>query len=68
MQYSQSEVALHHTVVQEGTAQLTVDGSAALDRGNFTDTSQFQVQAAMHDADIAELQRALGLTIRSAAN
>jgi translocation and assembly module TamB len=60
VQYSQSEVALHHTVVQEGTAQLTVDGSAALDRGNFTDTSQFQVQAAMHDADIAELERALG--------
>lgn len=60
VQYSQSGVALHHTVVQEGTAQLTLDGSSALDKGNFTDTSQFQVQAAMHDANIAELQRALG--------
>ena len=61
VQYSQSEVALHHTVVQEGSAQLTIDGSAALDGGKFTDTSQFQVQAAMHDADIDQLQHAFGL-------
>ena len=61
VQYSQSEVALHHAVVQEAGAQLTLDGSSALDRGDFTRASQFQVQAAMHDADIAELQRALGL-------
>ncbi len=61
VQYSQSEVALHHVVVQEAGAQLTLDGSVALDRGNFTDTSQFQVQAAMHDADLEELQRVLGI-------
>jgi translocation and assembly module TamB len=61
VQYSESEVTLHHAVVQEAGAQLTLDGSSALDRGNFTDTSQFQVQAAMKDADIAELERALGV-------
>ncbi len=61
MQYSQSEVVLHHAVLQEAGAQLTLDGSSALDRGDFTRTSQFQVQAAMHDADIAESERALGI-------
>jgi len=61
VQYSQSGVALHHTIIQEGSAQLTLDGSSALDKGDFTDTSQFQVQAAIHDADIAELERALGV-------
>jgi len=61
VQYSQSGVALQHAVVQEAGAQLTLDGSSALDKGNFTDASQFQVQAAMKDADIAELERALGV-------
>jgi translocation and assembly module TamB len=61
VQYSQSEIALHHTVVREGTAQLTIDGSSTLDRGDFTDASQFQVQAAMHDGDIDQLQHAIGL-------
>jgi translocation and assembly module TamB len=61
IQYSQSGVALRHTVIQAGGAQLNIDGSSALDRGKFTETSHFQVQAAMHNADVAALQRALGL-------
>ena len=61
VQYSQSGVALHHTVIQAGGAQLNIDGSSALDRGKFTESSQFQVQAAMHNADVAALQSALGL-------
>ncbi|MGA2369860.1 MAG: translocation/assembly module TamB domain-containing protein [Candidatus Korobacteraceae bacterium] len=61
VQYSQSEVGLHHAVVQEAGAQLTLDGSTSLDRGDISRTSQFQVQAAMKDADIAELERALGV-------
>lgn len=61
VQYSQSGAALHHTVIQEGRAQLNLDGSAGLERGEFTDSSQFQVQAAMHNADVAALQGALGL-------
>ncbi len=40
VQYSQSEVALHHAVVQEAGAQLNLDGSSALEKGNFTDNSQ----------------------------
>ena len=60
VEYSPSDVALHKAMIQEGSARIKIDGSAALDKGNFTDNSQFQVQAAVHDADIAELQHASG--------
>ena len=40
--------------------QLTVDGSASLERGNFTPNSLFQVEAALHNADVTELQKAAG--------
>ncbi len=60
VQYSQSEVALHKAVIQEGGAQLKIDGSAALNNGNFADDSQFQVQATVQDADVAALQHAAG--------
>jgi translocation and assembly module TamB len=60
VQYSQSAVALHHAVIDEAGAQLNVDGMTTLDKGNFTENSQFQVQAAMHNADIAAWQRAAG--------
>jgi len=60
IQYSPAEAGLHHAVVKEGNAQLTIDGTTALDKGNFTGGSRFQVQAAMHNADVSELQRAFG--------
>lgn len=60
VQYSQSEVALHKAIVQEGTAKLNIDGSTALAKGAFNDKSQFHVQATLHDADIAALQQAAG--------
>ena len=60
VQYSQSEVALHKAVIQEGGAQLKVDGSASLNKGKFTDDSQFHMQATVHDADVAALQHAAG--------
>ena len=58
IQYSQSELALHHAVIHEAGAQLNLDGAATLERGDFTPDSQFQLQAALHNGDIAELQRA----------
>jgi len=61
VQYSQSDFTLHHGVVQEGGAQLTVAGSAALNKGNFTDDSQFQLQAALHNGDVVELLQRAGL-------
>ncbi len=61
VQYSQAGAALHHAVVQEGATQLSVDGSTTLDKGKFTRASLFQVQAAMHNANVAELQRAFDL-------
>ncbi len=60
VEYSPSNLALHHGTVQEGNARITLDGSTALDKGNFTENSQFQLQAAIHDGDITELQHAFG--------
>jgi translocation and assembly module TamB len=60
VQYSQTGVALHKAVVQEGSAQLNLDGTAVLDKGEFTDNSQFHVQAVVHNADVASLQHAAG--------
>ena len=60
IQYSQRDVVLHHGMVREGGAQLTVDGSASLERGNFTPNSLFQLEAALHNADVTELQKAAG--------
>ena len=60
VQYSQNEVALQKATIQEGTALLKIDGTTALDRGAFTDDSRFQVHAAVHDADVTDLQRISG--------
>ncbi len=60
IQYSSSGVALHQAVIQEGGAQLNVDGTTTLDKGNLVESSQFQVEAAMHNADVAALQHAVG--------
>ncbi len=61
VQYSSTAVALHHGTIQEGKAHLEVDGSATLANGTFTETLPFQVQAAIRNADVTELQRAAGL-------
>ncbi len=61
MQYSSTGVAVHHGIIQEGSARLNVDGSATLEKGNFTENLPFQVQAAIHDADVVALQHAAGL-------
>ncbi len=61
VQYSSTAVALHHGIIQEGKAHLEVDGSATLANGTFTEDLPFQVQAAIRNADVAELQRAAGL-------
>lgn len=52
---------MHHGFIEEGDARLNVDGSATLQKGSFTENLPFQVQAVIHDADVAELQRAAGL-------
>ena len=61
IQCSPSNVALHNGTIQEGDAHLLVDGSATLDKGNFTPTSQFQVKASLHNGDVGQLQHAAGL-------
>ncbi len=61
VQYSSTGVAVHHGILREGSARLDVDGSATLQKGSFTENLPFQVQAAIRDADVAEVQRAAGL-------
>ncbi len=61
VQYSLSKVAVHNAVIQEGSGRLNVDWTAALEKGSFTDDSLFQLQLAVHNADVTELQRAVGL-------
>ena len=61
VQYSSTGVAVHHGIIQEGSAHLNVDGSATLEKGSFTENLPFQVQATIRHADIAELQRAAGM-------
>ena len=61
VQYSSTGVAVHHGIIQEGNAHLSVDGSATLEKGSFTENLPFQVQAVIRDADVAELQHAAGL-------
>jgi translocation and assembly module TamB len=61
VQYSSIAVAVHHGIIQEGSAHLNVDGSATLEKGSFNENLPFQVQASIRDADVAELQRSAGL-------
>ncbi len=61
LQYSASRVAVQHGVVQQGNAAVNFAGSATLDNGNFGNTSPFQLQATLHNADVASLQRTAGL-------
>jgi len=60
IQYSQSAIVLHHATIREATSQLSLDGSADLDQGNFTDTSQFKVHASLHNADVTQWQHVAG--------
>jgi translocation and assembly module TamB len=60
VQYGRTQVALRNGVIEQGGAHLNVDGSAALDNGNFTDRSPFEVHASIRNASVADLQRTIG--------
>ena len=60
VQYGRTQVALRNGVIQQGSANLNVDGSATLDNGAFTDSSPFEVHASIRNANVADLQRTIG--------
>jgi len=60
VQYGRTQVALRNGVIQQGSANLNVDGSATLDNGAFTDHSPFEVHASIRNANVADLQRTIG--------
>jgi len=62
VQYSLSKVALHNAVIQEGSAHLNGDWTAALVKGSFTEDSLFQLQVVVHSADVADLQHVAGFS------
>jgi translocation and assembly module TamB len=60
VQYGRMQLALRNGVIQRGTANLNVDGSATLDNGAFTEHSPFEMHASIHNASVADLQRTIG--------
>jgi translocation and assembly module TamB len=60
VQYGRTTVALRNGVIEQGSAQLNVDGSATLEDGSFNATTPFEVRATIHNASIADLQRTVG--------
>ena len=60
MQYGRNTVALHNGVIEQGGAQLNVDGSATLADGSFTADTPFEVRATIHNGSVADLQRTVG--------
>jgi len=60
VQYGRTEVALHNGVIEQGSAQLNVDGSATLEDGSFTAHTPFDVRAAIHNGSVTDLQRTIG--------
>ena len=61
VQLSPAFAAVHRGTILEGSARIAVDGSTVLERGSFTRNSAFQLQLAVHNADVGDFQRALGL-------
>lgn len=58
--YSRSNFALKQAVVHTAAMTLNLDGSAALEHGNFVDSSVFDVHAVVHDGDVISIQKTLG--------
>jgi translocation and assembly module TamB len=60
IQYNRTVVALHDGVIEQGSAQLNLDGSANLEDGSFKATTPFEVRAAIRNGSVADLQRTVG--------
>ena len=58
--YSPSNVALNHAVVYTAAMSLNIDGSAALENGDFVDNSAFQLHAVVQNGDVVSIQKTLG--------
>lgn len=58
--YSQTNLALKQAILHTGAMNLNLDGSVALEDGNFVDNSAFQLHAIMHNGDVTSIQKMLG--------
>jgi translocation and assembly module TamB len=60
VQYGHDLLAVHNGVVQQGSAQLNLDGAVHLQNGAFTDYSPFELSASLHNANLSDLQKTIG--------
>jgi len=60
VEYNRQLFALHNGVVEQGAAQLNVDGSVHLQDGSFTDYSPFEANASLRNATVDDLQKMVG--------
>jgi translocation and assembly module TamB len=58
--YSPSNVGLHHATLTSSGARVDLDGSAALQGGEFVDASSLQLRMAIHNGDLSHLQTMIG--------
>ena len=61
LQYGRTLLALRNGVIEQGAAHMSVDGSAQLENGAITDHSPFELRAALYNANLADLQRVVGI-------
>ena len=60
LHYAPSRISLARANLQRGSADISFDGAATLDKGKFTDASVLVLHAHVKDADIADLLRLAG--------
>ena len=60
LRYSPAALSLKQAVLRRGRAQVNFDFSADLDRGRFTDQSQFTAAVNIRNGDLADLQTLAG--------
>ncbi len=58
--YGRTQIALHNGVIEQGTARLNVDGSAAVTDSGFNANTPFQLRASIHNGSVADVQRTIG--------
>ena len=58
--YGHDLLSVHNGVIQQGGAQLNLDGTVHLQNGTFTDHSPFELNASLRNANLSDLQKTVG--------
>ena len=60
LQYGHGLWAVQNGVVEQGAAQLNLDGSVHLQNGTFSDNSPFELNVSLRNANLSDLQKTAG--------